>query len=38
MKNEICYERHCFGSFEELSDFAKNNPAIDVLVWEYQEF
>ena len=37
MKNYICFEGHCFGSFEELSDFAKNNPAIDVLVWDYQE-
>lgn len=37
MKNYICYEGHCFGSFEELSDFAKNNPASDVLVWDYQE-
>ena len=37
MKNKICYEGHCFGSFEELSEFVKNDPTSDVLVWDYQE-
>lgn len=37
MKNNICYEGHCFDSFEELSEFVKNNPTSDVLVWDYRE-
>lgn len=41
MKNKvntnIVYEGHSFDSFDELSEFLKNDPNSDVLVWDYQE-
>lgn len=37
VKTNIVYEGHSFDSFDELSEFIKNNPSSDVLVWDYQE-
>ena len=36
VKTNIFYEGHSFGSFDELSEFLKNDPNSDVLVWDYQ--
>ena len=37
VKTNIVYEGHSFDSFEELSEFVKNNPTSDVLIWDYRE-
>lgn len=37
VKTYITYQGHSFDSFEEFSEFLKNDPASDVLVWDYQE-
>ncbi len=37
VKTNIVYEGHSFDSFDELSEFLKNEPNSDVLVWDYQE-
>ena len=37
VKTNIVYEGHSFDSFDELSEFLKNDPNSDVLVWDYQE-
>lgn len=37
VKTYITYQGHPFDSFEEFSEFLKNDPASDVLVWDYQE-
>lgn len=37
VKTNIVYEGHSFDSFDELSEFLKNDPTSDVLVWDYQE-